>query len=82
MPLEEDPYALILLVNARHLDYRTAASCLKTTAKHPSDGSKNGDVGHAWIVLKGPEGEIEGGQSGRQAAINPSTSKESSITSH
>lgn len=61
----------MLLVNARQLDYSNASTCLKTTAKHPSDGSKNGDVGHAWIVLKGPEGEIEGGQSGETGCYQP-----------
>lgn len=67
----EDSYSLVLLVNARQLDYSNASSCLKTTAKHPSDGSKNGDVGHAWILLKGPEGEIEGGQSGETGRYQP-----------
>lgn len=69
--LPEDSYSLVLLVNARQLDYTNAATCLKTTAKHPSDGSKNGDVGHAWILLKSPEGEIEGGQSGETGRYQP-----------
>lgn len=70
IPLD-DSYSLVLLVNARQLDYSNASTCLKTTAKHPSDGSKNGDVGHAWILLKGPEGEIEGGQSGETGRYQP-----------
>lgn len=49
--------SLTLFVTARHLDYSGFKELLQTMAKHPSDGSKNGDVGHAWIRL---EGEIEG----------------------
>lgn len=58
----EDPY-IVFLVNARQLDYSSFRSVLRTIAKHPSDWSKNGDVGHAWIYLKGDE-VIEGGHSG------------------
>ena len=59
---------IVFLVDARHLDYTEGSSLLKTIVKHPSDGSKNGDVGHAWIYLQGiVEGQkifIEGGHSG------------------
>lgn len=65
---EESDYFLILYVNARHLDYTDNQSLVKTIAKHPSDGSKNGDVGHAWIYLQGVvDGQkvfVEGGHSG------------------
>lgn len=44
---------------------------MKTCAKHPSDGSKNGDVGHAWILLKAPNEVIEGGQSGETGLYQP-----------
>jgi hypothetical protein len=41
--------------------------------KHPSDWSKNGDVGHAWIYLQGiKEGQIvwlEGGHSGERGDV-------------
>ena len=61
-------YFIVFLVDARHLDYTEGASLLKTIVKHPSDGSKNGDVGHAWIYLQGIVGGekifIEGGHSG------------------
>ncbi|WP_284452573.1 hypothetical protein [Parachlamydia acanthamoebae] len=64
----ESPYFLVILVNARHLDYTDNRSFLRTLAKHPSDGSKNSDVGHAWICLRGIiDGEyveIEGGHTG------------------
>ena len=44
-------------------------------SKHPSDGSKNGDVGHAWIYLQGNvNGEsivIEGGHSGELGICQP-----------
>lgn len=75
LPQEEDfvetPYYIVFLVNARHLDYGSLPSFMKTCAKHPSDGSKNGDVGHAWIYLKAPEEVIEGGQSGETGLYQP-----------
>src|SRR5262249_3565265 len=62
------PYFLVILVDARHLDYTQNRSLLKTLCKHPSDWSKNGDVGHAWIYLQGTfENRVvvlEGGHSG------------------
>ena len=68
-------FYLILLVNARHLDYSDGKRLLKTIRKHPSDGSKNGDVGHAWILLKGVvNGKpwmIEGGHSGELGQFQP-----------
>lgn len=68
-------YYLVLLVDARHLDYSNGRSLLKTMAKHPRDGSKNGDVGHAWILLSGTlNGKricIEGGHSGEAGETEP-----------
>lgn len=73
--MEETPYFLVILVNARHLDYTDAQSFFKTLAKHPSDGSKNGDVGHAWIYLRGEKGgkpvSLEGGHTGEFGMIQP-----------
>jgi len=61
-------YYLNIYVNARHLDYTDNYSFLNTLARHPSDGSTNRDVGHAWIYLQGiREGKIMsifGGHSG------------------
>lgn len=66
--MEVSSFFLIILVDARHLDYTDNKSLFKTIAKHPSDGSKNGDVGHAWVYLQGIiDGEdvfVEGGHSG------------------
>jgi hypothetical protein len=66
--MQESDFFLIVLVSARHLDYTQAASFLHTIAKHPSDGSKSRDVGHAWIYLQGRVNQqiirIEGGHSG------------------
>jgi hypothetical protein len=74
-PSIEGQYFLVLLVDARHLDYMDNRALLRTVAKHPSDGSKNGDVGHAWIYLQGMvDGYpvyIEGGHSGEQGAFKP-----------
>jgi hypothetical protein len=66
----ESDYYIVFLVEARHLDYTEPASFLRTLAKHPSDGSMNGDVGHAWIYLKGDK-IIEGGQSGETGEYQP-----------
>jgi len=67
---KETPYFLVVLVNARHLDYTDNLSFFRTLSKHPSDGSKNCDVGHAWIYLRGMlDGvsvELEGGHSGER----------------
>ena len=61
-------YFLVILVDARHLDYTNNHSFFTTLAKHPSDGSKTGDIGHAWVYLEGiVEGQrvyLEGGHSG------------------
>lgn len=69
----ESDYFLVILVDARHLDYTNNHSFFKTVAKHPCDGSKNGDVGHAWIYLQGiHNGELtylEGGHSGESGCI-------------
>lgn len=70
-PFFETPYYLVIFVNARHLDYTNGDSFLSTCLKHPSDGSKNGDVGHAWLYLKGPSGVITGGQSGETGRDQP-----------
>lgn len=71
----EDDYFLVILVEARHLDYSCSRSLFKSLAKHPSDGSKNGDVGHAWIYLEGfIQGKrvaLEGGHSGELGVLQP-----------
>jgi hypothetical protein len=40
-------------------------------AKHPSDGSKNSDVGHSWVLLKTPCFVWEGGHSGETGEGQP-----------
>jgi len=64
-------YQLVILVCARHLDYSKSQALLKTVAKHPQDGSLTGDVGHSWLLLKGPDGVIEGGHSGELGLSEP-----------
>lgn len=68
--VERGPF-LIFLVNARHLDYGRTDKLLQTMAKHPSDGSKNTDVGHAWIYMKWEGGEFEGGFSAETGVNQP-----------
>jgi len=65
-----EDYFVVFLVNARHLNPSHSQSFLKSVAKHPRDGSKNGDVGHAWIYLKGDQ-VIEGGHSGELGVQQP-----------
>lgn len=66
-------YFLVILVDARHLDYTDNRTFFKTVAKHPSDGSKNGDVGHTWIYLQGLHDGVpvylEGGYSGESGQV-------------
>lgn len=45
-------FFMVLLVDAKHLNYTTAHDILITIAKHPN-GSKRRDVGHAWILIAG-----------------------------
>lgn len=64
----QNPYFLVLLVDARQLNYANNQAFFQSMVKHPSDGSKNSDVGHAWIYLRGSINgqpvELEGGLSG------------------
>lgn len=75
VPIHDSDYFLEIFVDARHLDYTNNISFLNTIAKHPSDGSKNRDVGHAWIHLHGVvDGQticVEGGHSGELGIVQP-----------
>lgn len=66
-------YFLVVLTDARHLDYTTNHSFFKTVAKHPDDGCKLGDVGHTWIYLQGIKHNqriyLEGGYSGESGCV-------------
>lgn len=72
---QETDYFLVVLVTARQLDYSDGTTLFRTMAKHPSDGGKNGDVGHAWVYVRGiMDGEpvyIEGGHSGELGRVRP-----------
>jgi hypothetical protein len=73
-PFARDPYFLVLAVDAKHLDYSRADLLFSTIAKHPN-GSRERDVGHAWVVLCGThDGKrilIEGGHSGELGVAAP-----------
>jgi hypothetical protein len=64
---------LVILVDAPHLEDSCNRALCRSIAKHPSNGTKNGDVGHAWIYLQGYlDGKmvmIEGGHSGETGTI-------------
>lgn len=66
---------IVFLVEAPHLDLRSNQAFLCSMAKHPSNWSKNGDVGHAWILLQGcKDGKrigLEGGHSGELGEQEP-----------
>lgn len=72
---KQTDYFLVILVDGRRLDYSNGKALFRTMAKHPSDRSKNGDVGHAWIYLQGiVNGQpiyIEGGHSGEVGNNRP-----------
>lgn len=65
---KEKEYFLVILVDAKQLRYDNCRDFLRSMAKHPADGTKDGSVGHAWIylrgVLHGQCVELEGGHSG------------------
>ena len=73
--VKEPEYYVVFLVAARHFDYQDTSTLLTTMVKKPTDGRKDGSVGHAWILLRGwEEGEevvIEGGHSGELGVIQP-----------
>lgn len=71
----QSDYFLMIMVDARQLNYTSNQAFFRSMVKHPSDGSKNSDVGHAWIYLKGiSEGQVvilEGGHSGERGDTIP-----------
>lgn len=69
--IEKSDRYVVLLVCARHLDYSNGKQLLQTIARHPSDGGKNSDVGHAWILLCGEDGVLEGGHTGEFGVVQP-----------
>lgn len=66
-----DPFFLIVLVDARHFNYSDSQRFLQTFTKHPANGSKQGEVGHAWIYLQGRDSFIEGGHTGEYGTDRP-----------
>jgi len=69
-PLCAEQY-IVFLVEARKLNFHSNSALIRTIAKHPSDGSKNSDVGHAWIYLYDNGSVIEGGHSGETGTCRP-----------
>lgn len=72
--MKESDFFLVILVDAPNLNYNSCHSTLKTIAQHPN-GSTRGDVGHAWILLKGVFNNepfyLEGGHSGELGIVQP-----------
>lgn len=66
-----DDYYLIILTDAKGLRYTTEQQLIRSIAKHPRTGSKSGEIGHAWIYLKGENKVIEGGHSGELGQTQP-----------
>ena len=71
---DSDHY-IVFLVDARHFDYTNTKTLFKTMVKNPIDGSKRGNVGHAWLYLygieEGQEVVMEGGHSGEFGYVQP-----------
>lgn len=64
------PY-IVLAVEARGLDYSAGGALIRTMAKHPRGGSKNSDVGHAWIYMRRGDEVIFGGHSAERGVLQP-----------
>jgi len=69
-------FYLVFLVDAKHLDYSGSQPFLQTFTKHPDTHSKECNVGHAWIFLKGRDKNgkiitVEGGHSGETGLEKP-----------
>lgn len=73
--MQETDYYVVFFVDAPHLDYTDNCSLLRTIVRHPSNGSRRRDVGHAWISLHGIEDGkkivVEGGHSGELGIAQP-----------
>lgn len=73
--MQEEDYFVVFLVDARHLDYSSERTVLKGLTKSPKTYEKGQDVGHAWIYLRGKQGDkvfvLEGGQSGETGENGP-----------
>ncbi len=69
--MEESDYFLVVLVDARHLDYTCSENLLGNLVKNPETGCTDGRVGHAWILLKGNGRVLEGGHSGELGVTEP-----------
>jgi hypothetical protein len=74
-PMDESESVLVLLVDAKHLNYSNSQKLLQSLAKNPESFSKNGSFGHAWIYVRGIiDGhcvEVEGGHSGERGILDP-----------
>ena len=67
---EESDYYLVVLVDARHLDYTTPSKYFSTISQGlflPQDPN----TGHTWIVLAGKEWVFEGGHTGEFGLYAP-----------
>jgi hypothetical protein len=69
-----DPYYLVVLVDARHVDYSTPENYFSTLS-YGVFKRQEPDIGHAWIILKGEENGIpyyfEGGHTGEYGYVAP-----------
>jgi hypothetical protein len=72
---KECDYFLVILVDAKHLNYANNRAFFRSVIKHPSNGSKDGTVGHAWFYLHGNVAgqpfNLEGGHSGELGRRQP-----------
>jgi hypothetical protein len=68
--IDEGDFFLVILVDARHLNYSDSLSFLRSLAAEPTSR-----FGHAWIYLNGRKAGhryvVEGGHSGELGAVQP-----------
>ena len=62
---------LVILVDAKGIDYSTAQTFLQTMHKHPRGNKQDRSAGHAWLILSGPLTWTECGHTGEFGLDQP-----------
>jgi hypothetical protein len=62
---------LVVLVDAKGIDYSSPERFLKTMAKHPRGDKQDRSIGHAWLILAGPLTWLECGHTGEFGLERP-----------
>lgn len=62
---------LVVLVNAKGIEFSSPERFLKTMAKHPRGNKQDRSIGHAWLILAGPLTWMECGHTGEFGLERP-----------